>query len=50
MKKALLFLCCLPQLALAASGAWHASAPGPGLLNRGMQLSSPPLKATESVA
>lgn len=49
MKKALLFLCCLPQLALAAGGAWHASAPGPGLLNRGMQLTSPALKASESV-
>lgn len=49
MKKVLLALCLLPQLALAANGAWHASAPGPGLINRGMQLSSPGLKAAEPV-
>ena len=49
MKKTLLVLCLLPQLALAANGAWHASAPGPGLINRGMQLSSPGLKAAEPV-
>ena len=49
MKKALLLLLCLPQLALAAGGAWHASAPGPGLINRGMQFSSPGLKATAPV-
>lgn len=50
MKKALLLLAVLPQLALAAGGAWHASAPGPGLINRGMQLSSPDLKAAEPIS
>lgn len=50
MKKTLLLLCLLPQLALAAGGAWHASSPGPGLINRGMQLPSPGLKAAEPVS
>ncbi|MBV4365146.1 flagellar protein FlhE [Erwinia sp. BNK-24-b] len=49
MKKLLLLLICLPQLALAGGGAWHASAPGPGLINRGMQAPSPALKAATPV-
>ncbi|KGT90548.1 flagellar protein flhE [Erwinia typographi] len=49
MKPMLLLLLCLPGLATAASGAWQASATGPGLQNRGMQASSPGLAPAEKV-
>lgn len=48
MKQLLCLLAFLPGLA-CASGAWQASSPGPGLQNRGMQASSPPLTAREPV-
>lgn len=48
MRQALLFLLCLPGLALAG-GAWQASGTGPGLQNRGMQAFSPALSAPEAV-
>ncbi|WP_158784812.1 flagellar protein FlhE [Pantoea sp. BAV 3049] len=48
MRQALLFLLCLPGLAMAG-GAWQASGPGPGLQNRGMQAFSPALSAPEAV-
>ena len=48
MKKMLLLLLCLPGFAMAG-GAWHASATGPGLVNRGMQAFSPALNPPEPV-
>ena len=48
MKKMLLLLLCLPGFVMAG-GAWHASATGPGLVNRGMQTFSPSLNPPEPV-
>lgn len=39
----------LPLWAVAAEGAWHASASGPSLGARGNWLSSPPLRAVGPV-
>jgi flagellar protein FlhE len=39
----------LPLWAVAADGAWHASASGPTLGARGNWLASPPLRATTRV-
>jgi len=48
--KALWLLMLLPGISLAAGGAWHASATGPGLQNRGVQASSRPLAPSEAVS
>lgn len=40
----------LPLLAQAAGGAWHASASGPLLANRGSWQSSQPLRSPSSVS
>lgn len=45
-----LLLLCLPGLAMASGGAWHATATGPGLQNRGMQAFSQALNPPEPVA
>ncbi|MTD25627.1 flagellar protein FlhE [Erwinia sorbitola] len=50
MKKLIWLLLALPGLSLAADGGWHSSATGPALSNRGVQASSRPLSAPETVA
>lgn len=50
MKALLWLLMALPVVSLAADGAWHASASGPALSNRGVEASSHPLSPPEAVS
>ncbi|CAK9884806.1 MAG: Flagellar protein FlhE [Candidatus Erwinia impunctatus] len=50
MKRLVFLMLLLVAEGARADSAWQASAPGPGIINLGMQLASPPLTSPEPVS